>query len=280
MSGPPEVGPDTAGVVALALAEDLGLAGDVTTDALIPPDAVAVARIVARAPGVLAGVPVAAEAFRQVNSGVSQTWLRADGDAVGADDGVAEIGGSLRSILTAERTALNFLGHLSGVATLTHRFVTAAGPGVTILDTRKTTPGLRWLEKEAVRAGGGSNHRLGLHDAVLVKDNHLAFVSVREAVKLSRDRAPGLLVEIECDTLSQVAEAVEAGADRVLLDNMSPQEVEEAVAVVDGRAQTEVSGGMTLDNVAAYARAGVDFISVGAITHSAPSLDVSLEVIV
>ncbi|HLF99578.1 MAG TPA: carboxylating nicotinate-nucleotide diphosphorylase [Acidimicrobiia bacterium] len=269
-------------LVAAALREDLGdsgPAGDVTTWAIVASDAVASARIVARSAGVVAGIEPAQLAFTQVDPATRVRWLATDGDAVSAGGAIAEVEGPLRALLTAERTALNFLGHLSGVATLTRRFAKAAGQGVTILDTRKTLPGLRLLQKAAVVAGGGANHRMGLHDAVLVKDNHLAYAAVREAVKLARDRAPGLLVEVECETIEQVEEAVEARADRVLLDNMSPDQVREAVTAVDGRLEVEVSGGITLDNVTAYAAAGPDFISVGALTHSAPSLDVSLEVL-
>lgn len=261
-------------IVARALAEDLGDRGDVTTDALIPPDVRATGRVVARQAGVVAGTIAATEAFRDLDV----RWERHDGDRVEPDDVIGAVEGPLRAMLTAERTALNLLGRLSGIATLTARYVEAAGPGATILDTRKTTPGLRVLEKAAVRAGGGANHRMGLHDAVLVKDNHLAHVGVAEAVTRAREHAPGLLVEIECDTLEQVSEAVGAGADRVLLDNMTPEQVAEAVGVVAGRLDVEVSGRVTLDNVAAYAAAGPDFVSVGALTHSAPALDVSLEV--
>ena len=197
-----------------------------------------------------------------------------------------EITGSLRPILTAERTALNFLGHLSGVATLTAQFVAAAhesNPSVQVLDTRKTTPGLRILEKAAVRAGGGTNHRAGLSDAVLVKDNHLAGTGITEAVRRARALWPGRMVEIECDTLEQVAEAARAGADAVLLDNMDPGQVVEAIAVarVDaaGPILTEVSGGVTLATIGAYAAAGPDRISVGALTHSATVLDLGLDLI-
>lgn len=280
MTRPPDEG--LSELVARALREDLGeagAAGDVTTHAIVPSDAMASARIVARSVGVVAGTEPAQLAFTQVDPATHVRWLATDGDAVSAGGVIAEVEGPLRAVLTAERTALNFLGHLSGVATLTRRFVDAVGDAVTILDTRKTLPGLRELEKAAVVAGGGANHRMGLHDAVLVKDNHLAHAAIREAVKLARDRAPGLLVEVECETIEHVDEAVDAGADRVLLDNMSPDQVREAVAAVHGRSEVEVSGGITLDNVTAYAAAGPDFISVGALTHSAPSLDVSLEVL-
>ena len=213
-------------------------------------------------------------------------WHLIDGTEVSTGDTVMEITGSLRPILTAERTALNFLGHLSGVATLTAQFVAAAhesNPSVQVLDTRKTTPGLRILEKAAVRAGGGTNHRAGLSDAVLVKDNHLAGTGITAAVREARALWPGRMVEIECDTLEQVAEAARAGADAVLLDNMDPGQVVEAIAVarVDaaGPILTEVSGGVTLSTIGAYAAAGPDRISVGALTHSATVLDLGLDLI-
>ena len=209
-----------------------------------------------------------------------------DGTELSAGDTVMEVTGPLRPILTAERTALNFLGHLSGVATLTAQFVAAAhesNPSVQVLDTRKTTPGLRVLEKAAVRAGGGTNHRAGLSDAVLVKDNHLAGTSIAEAVGRARALWPGRMVEIECDTIGQVAEAALAGADAVLLDNMDPGTVVEAIAVAGLDATrpilTEVSGGVTLATIGAYAAAGPDRISVGALTHSATVLDLGLDLI-
>lgn len=268
-------------VVARALTEDLSDVGDVTTMALIPDDVTAEASVVVArgVRGVVAGTDAAAEVFRQVDDTLDVHWCRQDAEIASDGDAVCRVSGRLRSILTAERTALNFLGHLSGVATLTRRFVEAVGPGVTVLDTRKTTPGLRALEKAAVRAGGGANHRMGLYDGVMAKDNHLARVSIADAVERARRVAPGLMVEIECDTLAQVGEAVAAGADRVLLDNMTPEQVAEAVSSVAGACEVEVSGGITLDNVAAYAAAGPDFVSVGALTHSAPSLDLSMVVV-
>lgn len=269
---------DLAGLVCRALAEDLGPEGDVTSLALVPETSRAVARVVVREAGVLAGTAAATEVFRQVDADVGVEWRRRDGDFVAAGDAVAEVRGSLRSILTAERTALNLLCHLSGVASLTRRFVDAAGPAVTVLDTRKTLPGLRALEKAAVRAGGGENHRSGLSGAVLAKDNHLALVSIPEAVERARAAWPGKSVEVECETLDDAEAAVAAGADRVMLDNMTPDEVAAAVTALAGRVELEVSGGVTLDNVAAYAAAGPDYVSVGALTHSAPALDLSLEV--
>ncbi len=238
----------------------------------------------ARRAGVLAGRDCATEAFTRVGPELSLEWRATDGDAVQPGDTLMEVRGPLRPILTAERTALNFLGRLSGVATLTARFVAAAharNPTVQILDTRKTTPGLRVLEKAAVRAGGGTSHRAGLSDAVLVKDNHLAGTTITDAVHGARERWPGRLVEIECDTLEQVAEAATAGADAVLFDNMDPATVGEAIAVArrhaPGPILTEVSGGVTLDTVGDYAAAGPDRISVGALTHSAPVLDLGLD---
>lgn len=265
-------------LVAAALAEDLGADGDVTSTALIAGDVPALASIRARQDGVLAGIAAATEVFRQVDPAIDVSWWSRGEGPVWERDAVVILGGPLRSILTAERTALNFLCHLSGVATLTRRFVDAA-PRVTILDTRKTLPGLRELEKAAVVVGGGANHRMGLHDAVLIKDNHLAHAGIAEAVARSRERWPDRTVEVECDTFDQLCEALDAGPDRVMLDNMTPEQVQEAVALVDGRVDVEVSGGITLDNVSAYAAAGPDFISVGALTQSAPALDLGLGVV-
>jgi nicotinate-nucleotide pyrophosphorylase (carboxylating) len=271
--------------VGRALAEDLGPEGDLTA-ALVPDGVRAHFALRARRAGVLAGADCATETFRRVDPEVELVWLASDGDALPAGDTVLEVTGPLRPILTAERTALNFLGRLSGVATLTAQFVAAAheaNPSVAVLDTRKTTPGLRVLEKAAVRAGGGTSHRSGLSDAVLVKDNHLAGTSIADAVGRARTLWPGRMVEIECDTLAQVAQAARAGADAVLLDNMDPGEVVEAVAVARAEAPgtilTEVSGGVTLATVGAYAAAGPDRISVGALTHSAPVLDLGLDLI-
>jgi len=262
-----------------ALDEDLGPLGDVTAS-LLPPGASVAAALRARAEGVLAGSACATEAFRQVDSSVVVDWRLVDGDAVAPGDVIATITGPLASVLTAERTALNFLCHLSGVATLTARFVavvTAANASTRIWDTRKTLPGLRALEKAAVRAGGGVNHRGSLSDFVLVKDNHLAGVSITEAVAGAKQRWPARAVEVECDRLQQVVEAVDAGATLVLCDNMTPAEVAECVAVADRRVLVEVSGGVTLDTVAGYAAAGADLISTSVITQSAPALDIGLD---
>jgi nicotinate-nucleotide pyrophosphorylase (carboxylating) len=264
-------------VVARALAEDLGALGDLTAG-LVPDGATVSARLKARAAGVLAGRRAAAEAFRSVDPAIEVSWEVADGERLQPGQVIALVRGPLRSVLTAERTALNFLGHLSGVATLTRRYADAAGPRCRIRDTRKTTPGLRALEKAAVRAGGGFNHRGSLSEGVLVKDNHLAGLTIADAVEGARRRWPGVTVEVECDDLDQVDAALAAGADLVLVDNMTPDEVAEAVSRVGGRAPLEVSGGVTLETVAAFAAAGADLISVGAITHSAPVLDLGLDI--
>ena len=271
--------------VARALAEDLGPDGDITA-ALVPVDVTAHYALRARQPGVLAGRDCATETFARVGPELAVEWRVVDGDRLSVGETLMEVTGPLRPILTSERTALNFLGHLSGVATLTAKFVDAAherNRAVQILDTRKTTPGLRVLEKAAVRAGGGTNHRAGLSDAVLVKDNHLAGTTITDAVHAAQARWPGRLVEIECDTLDQVAEAAKAGAGAVLLDNMDPATVTEAIAVARrdaaGPVLTEVSGGVTLDTVGDYAAAGPDRISVGALTHSAPVLDLGLDLV-
>jgi nicotinate-nucleotide pyrophosphorylase (carboxylating) len=274
-----------AEVVARALAEDLGPDGDLTA-ALVPEGITAHFALRARRPGVLSGRECATETFRQVDPAVKVSWHFDDGGVLAVGDTVMEVTGPLRPILTAERTALNFLGHLSGIATLTARFVAeahAADPRVKVLDTRKTTPGLRALEKAAVRDGGGTSHRAGLSEAVLVKDNHLAGITITEAVARARALWPGRMVEVECDTLDQVVEAARAGADAVLLDNMTPDGVRHAVGVARAEAPgpilTEVSGGVTLDTVGAYAAAGPDRISVGALTHSAPVLDLGLDLV-
>ena len=270
-------------LVRAALAEDLGRAGDLTTDATVAPDAVAVGRLVARRAGRLAGLPVAAAAFRLLDPAVEVEMHAADGEDVAAGAVLAVVRGPARPILSAERVALNFLGHLSGVATVTAdlvRRVEAAAPRCRVACTRKTTPGLRALEKHAVRAGGGVNHRFGLDDAVLVKDNHLAVAGgVAAAVARVRERVGHLVkVEVEVDTLEQLDEALAAGVDAVLLDNMTPDQLRAAVARVAGRAVTEASGGITSDTAAAVAATGVDLLSVGWLTHSAPSLDVALDV--
>ena len=264
-------------IVRASLAEDLG-SGDVTTDATVDEAATGTAVLVTRAPGVVAGLDAVEAVFRALDPEVEVERLAEDGEVLHGPAPVARVSGSLRAILTGERTALNLLGRLSGIATATRRYVDAVeGTGVAILDTRKTTPGLRALEKQAVAAGGGRNHRFRLDDGVLVKDNHLvATGSIRGAVERLRT-VTDLPIEVECDTLEQLQDALAAGADAILLDNMSLEQLRRAVAVTDGRARLEASGGVTLETVRAIAETGVDEISVGALTHSAPALDVSLE---
>ncbi len=266
-----------------ALAEDLTPLGDLTA-ALVPASATASGAIVARQGGVLAGSTCATEAFRQVDPGIVVDWLRVDGDAVAAGDVLATVTGPLATVLTAERTALNFLGHLSGIATTVARWVEVAADRAVVWDTRKTTPGLRSLEKAAVRAGGGANHRANLSDWVMLKDNHLTGTGITAAVALARRRWPGRTVHVECDSEAQLRLAIEAGADAVLLDNMTPDEVAACVATADrwgeqhgARPLVEASGGITLDVLDAYAATGVDCISSGSLTNSAPALDVGLD---
>ena len=268
--------------VARAIAEDVLPLGDLTAG-LIDAGRTVVVDIVSRADGVVAGRACVVEAFAQIDPDVSVMWLAPDGATVAPGSVVATVEGPLRSILTAERTALNFLGHLSGVATLTRAYVVAvaaANPATRVLDTRKTTPGLRALEKAAVRAGGGRNHRGNLSEAVLVKDNHLGGATITEAVHRARDLWPGRMVEVECDRPEQVDEAVAAGATVVMLDNMGPDQVAEAVRRVQAAgsgALIEVSGGVTLANAPALAAAGAHLLSAGALTHSAPVLDLGLD---
>ena len=264
-------------IVHAALAEDIG-AGDVTTDATVPADAVGSAAILVKEPGVVCGLRAVEVTFHTLDPEIAFEAFARDGDAVETPAIVARVTGSQRAILTGERVALNFLGRLSGIATLTRQYVDAvAGTGTAVLDTRKTTPGLRSLEKHAVAAGGGRNHRFGLDDAVLIKDNHLrAAGSIAAAVEHVR-KASDLPVEVECDTLEQVGEALDAGVDAILLDNMTLDELREAVRLAGGRARLEASGGVTLETIRAVAETGVEEISVGALTHSARSLDVSLE---
>jgi nicotinate-nucleotide pyrophosphorylase (carboxylating) len=268
---------DVDRLVAAALAEDVG-SGDRTTMALVPEDARCRAQLLLEEPGVVCGVPVAAAVFRALDPSVRVEALVDEGAAVTEPPAVlAEIEGPARAVLTGERVALNVLGRLCGIASLTRRYVELVdGTGATVLDTRKTTPGLRALEKYAVRCGGGTNHRAGLYDAVLVKENHLRIAGGIPAAVAALNGAAG--VEVEAETLAQVREALDAGVARILLDNMSPQEVAEAVSVAGGRAELEASGGVSLATVRAYAETGVDFVSVGALTHSARSLHVSLEV--
>ena len=269
---------DVQRVVQSALAEDVG-SGDVTTGRVVGPGTSCDAALLVKEPGVVCGLAVAEAVFRALEPQISFESAASDGDHVEARVRVASVAGSATAILTGERTALNLLGRLSGIATLTRRFVDSIdGTGAAVLDTRKTTPGLRALEKYAVRCGGGQNHRFGLYDGILIKDNHLAVAgSIGAAVERARDA--GLPVEVEAETLDDVREALAAGADSILLDNMSLDRLAEAVALVDGRAKLEASGSVSLDTIRQIAETGVDFVSIGALTHSARSLDVSLEVL-
>src|SRR3954471_19005116 len=272
-----EIDADTRELVARALLEDLG-AGDVTAEAVVPDDATGRATITQKAPGVPFGLDVAAEVFRQAGAGGLEGVARESEWRDDVPAAIARADGSARALLAAERTALNLLGHLSGVATLTAEFVRAVeGTGARILDTRKTTPGLRALEKAAVAAGGGTNHRAGLYDAILIKENHAAMAGgVAAAVAAARKAAPDVPLEGECRTVEEVDEALAAGAPQLLLDNMTPADLRAVVARVDGRAELEASGGVTLETVRDIASTGVQFVSVGALTHSAPALDLSL----
>lgn len=267
---------DVEHVVAAALAEDVG-SGDVTTEALVPAGAQARAELVLEEPGVVCGVPVAAAVFAALDPAVRVEPLLDEGTAVAEPPAVvAAVEGPARAIVTGERVALNLLGRLCGIASLTRRHVDlVAGTRAVVLDTRKTSPGLRALEKYAVRCGGGTNHRAGLYDAVLVKENHLRIAGGIAAAVGALD---GREVEIEAETLAEVQEALGLGVRRILLDNMTPEQVAEAVALVDRRAELEASGGVSLATIRSYAETGVDFVSVGALTHGARSLHVSLEV--
>ena len=258
------------------IAEDLGT-GDLTSEAVVPEGARARAVILLKERGVVCGLEPVRAVFEALDPEVAFEVVAADGDETEGE--IARLEGDARALLGGERLALNLLGRLSGIATLTRRYVEAVdGTGAAILDTRKTTPGLRALEKYAVRCGGGTNHRLRLDDGVLIKDNHLRLAgSVGAAVELAK--GSGVEVEVECESLEEVREALAAGADWLLLDNMSPSRLKEAVALVAGRARLEASGGITLDNVREVAETGVDFISIGALTHSARALDVSMEVL-
>ena len=270
-------------IVARALAEDISQ-GDVTTEALIPHDQQGRAYLVVKASGVLAGVVVANEVFRRVDPEIEVEILIQDSTIVQSGDIIIKISGRISSILKAERTALNFLQRLSGIASGTHRFVEAVqGLPVHILDTRKTTPGLRLLEKYAVRVGGGKNHRMNLGENILIKDNHIAALRNQDlnikdiVVKAQQNAAQRLKIEVEVKTVPEAAEAAEAGANIIMLDNMSLEDMRKAVEIIHSRALIEASGGMTLDRVRAVAETGVDFISIGALTHSAKALDISLE---
>ncbi|HJT08956.1 MAG TPA: carboxylating nicotinate-nucleotide diphosphorylase [Stellaceae bacterium] len=267
-------------VVRAALIEDLGRAGDVTTDAIVPAEAHAATALVARQPGIVAGLDLARLAFRLVDPAIDMTIERGDGSRLSPGDVIATIAGPARGILTGERVALNFLCHLSGVASATAGIADAIRPYKTrVTCTRKTMPGLRALQKYAVRVGGGSNHRFGLDDAVLIKDNHVAVAGgIRPAIERARATVGHLIkIEVEVDTLAQLEEALSIGVDAVLLDNMSPETLRRAVEMVDRRAITEASGRINLQTAPAIAAAGVDLISVGWLTHSAPVLDIGLD---
>jgi nicotinate-nucleotide pyrophosphorylase (carboxylating) len=260
-----------------ALAEDLGW-GDVTTEATVPPGLRARGVILAKSSCIIAGTDVAAETFRQLDPSVCFDVKRPDGSRCEPGDVVAEVRGSAASMLTAERTALNFLQRLSGIATLTRRYVDAAAGGITILDTRKTTPTLRALEKYAVRAGGGTNHRAGLDDGILIKDNHVRLAGgVAEALARMKAARPEMPIEVEAQSLADVDAAVAAGADIILLDNLSNDEIRQAIQTIGGRAQVEISGGVTLDRIPELARTGANYVSIGALTHSVQAADLSFE---
>ena len=278
-----EVTSSVMAIVAGALEEDLG-PGDVTTDALIPPDIRGLGSIVAKTTGVIAGVEVALEVFRQANPDVETRTLITDGSEVSPGVVVAEVEGSIAGILKGERVALNFLQRLSGIATATSMYVKAVqGTKARIVDTRKTVPGIRQLEKYAVRMGGGHNHRYNLADGILIKDNHIAALRARglglvEIVSRARENSPHTLrVEIEVESIDEAKEALEAGADVILLDNMSPEEMRQVVTLTEGRRLLEASGGINLETVRAVAETGVDLISVGALTHSVMAMDISLD---
>ncbi len=268
-------------LVRAALLEDLGRAGDLTTEACVPAGVQVQAALVARLPGVISGLSLAACAFRLIDPAVHFAPLLDDGDRITAGQTIATVAGPARAILTAERVALNFMGHLSGIATATRGVADAiAHTPCRVVCTRKTTPGLRAIEKAAVRHGGGANHRFGLDDAILIKDNHIAIAGgVAFALQRARARAGHLVkIEIEVDTLDQLEAALEIGADAVLLDNMQPEQLRQAVAIVGGRAVTEASGGITPQTAAAFAESGVDMISLGWLTHSVRTLDIGLDI--
>lgn len=269
-------------VIRAAFDEDIGT-GDATTLAVVPPDREAHAKVVAREDLVVAGIEFAELAFKRLCPDLETQILLKDGQAAKPGELLMSIHGLAQPILTAERTALNLLQRLSGIATLTRQFVEKmAGTSARLLDTRKTTPGLRYLEKYAVKCGGGENHRVGLWDMILIKDNHLAALAlfdspVKEAIRKARERYPTLKVEVEADKEEQAREAAENGADIILLDNMKPSELRKAVEMIGGRSKTEASGGVNLSTIRAIAETGVDFISVGAITHSARAVDIALD---
>jgi len=269
-----------------ALAEDIG-GGDITTNAIVPPESKARAYIGAKQACIVAGFDLVHAVFLELDPQMQVVALKQDGDVCERGTRVCELAGSARAILTGERTALNFLQRLSGIATLTRTFVEVVGskPKLAILDTRKTTPGLRALEKYAVTVGGGQNHRKGLFDRVLLKDNHLVFARrlgprpILHAVSAARKANPDVLIEVEAKNLEEVQDALDSKADVIMLDNMTPEEMAEAVRIIGGRAKTEASGNVTVQTILAIAATGVDYVSIGALTHSAPAVDFSLELI-
>jgi nicotinate-nucleotide pyrophosphorylase (carboxylating) len=272
-------------IVKTALEEDLGF-GDLTSSALLSPDMVAKAQIVAKEAMVAAGLAVAQEVFHQIDDSLTVTFHQRDGAWVRANTQLLTITGNAQSLLQAERVALNFMQHLSGISTITRQFCRAVeSHSVKIADTRKTTPGLRTLEKWAVRLGGGYNHRFALHDGILIKDNHLMVLaahktSLSQACRLAKQQAPhGLRISVEVETLSQVRQALQGKADVILLDNLSPSKIQQAVEIIKGQALVEVSGGIKLNNIRDMAKTGVDIISIGALTHSAPAMDLSMDII-
>jgi nicotinate-nucleotide pyrophosphorylase (carboxylating) len=268
----------TLDLVRRALDEDVG-PGDVTTESIVPVSAAGRGILLAKSPLVVAGLDVAAAVFREVDPQTSLAPRAIEGQLVAPGTTLGEVTGPARALLTGERVALNFLQRLSGIATVTRRFVEATGGRITILDTRKTTPGLRSLEKYAVRVGGGTNHRVGLYDAFLIKDNHVRLAGgIGPAIARARQARPGLPVEVEAQSLAEVDDALAAGADTILVDNLPLDATREAVSRARGRAKIEVSGGVTLDRIPELAATGAEFVSVGALTHSAPAADISLEI--
>lgn len=278
-SWPPKLDPAAyRDLVRRAIAEDVG-SGDITTLGTVDPSRRARAELLAKSPLVVCGLDVAEETFAQIDASVRMTRHRHDGEFCGTRTVVAEIEGTAAGLLVAERTALNFLQRLSGIATLTRRFVDAAGGRIMVLDTRKTTPTLRALERYAVRCGGGANHRFGLFDAILIKENHARLAGgLRAAVERMREAGGGRPIEVEAQSLDEVDDALAAGADTILLDNLPSDELREALGRIGGRARTEISGGVTLDRLPELAASGADSVSVGALTHSAPAADLSLEI--
>jgi nicotinate-nucleotide pyrophosphorylase (carboxylating) len=272
-------------IVQTALEEDLGF-GDLTSSALLSPDMVAKAQIMAKEAMVVAGMRVAEEVFRQIDDTLTVKFHQRDGDWVAANTRILTIAGNAQSLLQAERVALNFMQHLSGISTITHQFCHATHDhSIKIADTRKTTPGLRALEKWAVRLGGGFNHRFSLHDGILIKDNHLMVLSAHkmslsQACRVARKQAPhGLRISVEVESMEQVRQALQGKADVILLDNMSPSKIQQAVEIIKGKVLVEVSGGITMNNIRDIAKTGVDIISIGALTHSAPAMDLSMDII-